>query len=80
MKFIKTTYSQLKKGDYVKFISNKIPSLFIYGYVRVVDGEKIVQSKNAVQLLKDSNFCHIKPNKRFFKTKLNQGGQIFILK
>jgi len=79
MKFENTTYTKIKKGDYIRFVSNRMPDSFIYGYVRLVDGEKIVQSKNIIQRF-NTGFAHIKPESRFFKIKLKSRGKISVLK
>ena len=72
MKFVKTSVSKLKHGDFISYIPAKNPYLKLYGYVRIINGKKIIQSKNGVQL-NIQPIYPLRPSIRYWKVELNKG-------
>jgi len=77
MKFIDATISKIKKGDYVCYISPRMPYLKFFGLVRILNGQKVVYSKNCIQV-NCTPYYHFKPQKptRFFRSEISRLGKI----
>jgi hypothetical protein len=72
MKFVKTSISKLNRKDFISYIPSRTPYLKLFGYVRIINGKKIIQSKNGVQMNVDP-IHPLQPCNRYWKVEINKG-------